>query len=99
VLVLTRKLNEGIMIGSDIEIRITRIQGDSVRIAITAPRDLEILRKEIFDEVIRQNHEAALTADVGILEQIIKPTDIVDQQAPKPNAVRLTKLSKSDLKP
>ena len=59
MLVLTRKVNESILIGRDIEIRVTRIQGDSVRIAISAPRGVEILRKEILDEVTKENQVAA----------------------------------------
>jgi carbon storage regulator len=47
MLVLTRKLNESIIIGSTIEIKIARINGNQVRIGITAPKNIPVYRKEI----------------------------------------------------
>lgn len=46
-LVLTRKEGESIMVGHDIEIAVARIQGDKVRIAVKAPKDIPIVRKEV----------------------------------------------------
>ena len=59
MLVLTRKQNESIMLGGDIEIIVTEISPTQVRLGIKAPRDLEILRKEIYDAVIEENKKAA----------------------------------------
>jgi len=47
MLVLTRKQNESIMIGDNIEVKITRISGNEVRVGIQAPRDINVYRKEL----------------------------------------------------
>lgn len=48
MLVLSRKKNESIMIGDSIEIKIIGVEGDTVRIGIDAPRDVNVHRKEVF---------------------------------------------------
>ena len=58
MLVLTRKVGEMLRIGEDIEIKITEISGDKVRIGIEAPAALKILRGELI-EIIAENQEAA----------------------------------------
>lgn len=59
MLVLTRKSNEAIQIGNDIEVKILAIEGDQVKIGIVAPKFVEIHRKEIFTALQRENSEAA----------------------------------------
>lgn len=61
MLVLTRKVGEALLIGDNIEIKITEVSGDKVRIGIEAPNSLKILRKELF-QTIEENQEAARTA-------------------------------------
>ncbi|RNC29577.1 MAG: Carbon storage regulator [Candidatus Dichloromethanomonas elyunquensis] len=58
MLVLSRKVNEKIRIGEDIEITIVAVAGDNVRIGIQAPKDVKILRSEVYEEVQRLNREA-----------------------------------------
>lgn len=65
MLVLTRKTQQAIKIGEDIEISIVAIEGDQVKLGISAPQSVEIHRKEIFDAIQLQNSEAAnISVDV-----------------------------------
>ncbi|RDW15669.1 carbon storage regulator CsrA [Oceanobacillus chungangensis] len=59
MLVLTRKRNEAIQIGEDIEIKILAIEGDQIKIGIDAPKSIDIHRKEIYVDIQNQNNEAA----------------------------------------
>ncbi len=54
MLVLSRKKNEAIIIGNDIKIAVVEIRGDKVRLGIKAPKEVTIHRKEIYDEIKRQ---------------------------------------------
>ena len=58
MLVLTRKDDESIIIGKDIEIKIIKTENGKVKIGIEAPKNIEINRKEIFEQIENQNKEA-----------------------------------------
>ncbi|MBO0589096.1 carbon storage regulator CsrA [Sporosarcina sp. E16_8] len=58
MLVLSRKKGESIWLGDEIEITISEIKGDQVRIAINAPKNITILRGELIKEVSESNTEA-----------------------------------------
>ena len=59
MLVLTRRLNQSIKIGDDIEIMIIEVRGDQVRLGVTAPRDVAVHRKEIYLQIQQENQNAA----------------------------------------
>lgn len=54
MLVLTRKPNQSIMIGDEIEISVLSVAGEKVRIGIHAPQDVPVFRTEIYVEVSRE---------------------------------------------
>jgi len=59
MLVLSRQRDETIMIGDDIEITVVDIRGDKVRVGISAPRNVQVHRKEVYESIKRENTEAA----------------------------------------
>ena len=66
MLVLSRQRDETIMIGDDIEVTVVDIRGDKVRLGITAPKEISVHRKEVYDAIKRENRAAAQ----------VKPEDI-----------------------
>ena len=60
MLVLSRKSDESIIINGNIEVRVTKIEGDVVKLGISAPREISIYRKEIVDAIQESNQEASL---------------------------------------
>ena len=59
MLVLTRKIGEGIIIGDDITLKIVEIKGGTVRLGIDAPRNKKIHRQEVYDRIVAENKDAA----------------------------------------
>ncbi len=59
MLVLSRQRDETIMIGDDVQVTIVDIRGDKVRLGITAPREIQVHRKEVYDAIKRENQRAA----------------------------------------
>ena len=59
MLVLSRQRDETIMIGDEVEITVVDIRGDKVRVGITAPRHVQVHRKEVYDAIKQENAEAA----------------------------------------
>ncbi|MFA6687628.1 MAG: carbon storage regulator CsrA [Desulfuromonas sp.] len=58
MLILTRKVGEGIIIGDDIKLTIVETKGGNVRIGIDAPKDKKIYRQELYDEIMAQNRNS-----------------------------------------
>lgn len=59
MLVFTRKRDEAIVIGDGVEVRILRTGKDAVRIGVTAPPDIPVHRREVYDAVGQANRSAA----------------------------------------
>ena len=57
MLVLSRQKDESIMIGDDVEIIIVDVRGDKVRLGITAPKQIPVHRREIYDAIQREKNE------------------------------------------
>jgi carbon storage regulator len=77
MLVLSRQRDETIMIGDDIEVTVVDIRGDKVRLGITAPKEIAVHRKEVYEAIKKENKAAAQ----------VKPEDItgLGNVAPKPS--------------
>lgn len=64
MLVLTRKPNQSIMIGDDIEVSVLSVVGDKVRIGIHAPQEVPVFRTEIYVEIQREGENSSASEDV-----------------------------------
>lgn len=59
MLVLSRKKGQAVMIADDIEITILEVEGDVIKLGISAPKDIKIFRKELLLSILESNREAA----------------------------------------
>ena len=72
MLALTRKKQEALVINNNVEITILDIKGDQVKIAISAPKDVSIYRKEVYLQIQEANKEAMNANDLGALAEFLK---------------------------
>jgi carbon storage regulator len=66
MLVLSRRANQSIMIGHDIVVTVLEVRGDVVRIGISAPRDVDVHREEVYLELQKANVEAASPSEEAV---------------------------------
>ena len=59
MLILTRKVEQGIVINHNVVVRVLSIDGERVKIGVDAPRSITVLREELLEEVAGENREAA----------------------------------------
>lgn len=71
MLVLSRKKDESIMIGDQIEIKILAVDGDQIKLGIVAPKTVKVHRSEVFEAIQAQNKEA-LSSSANFLGQLKK---------------------------
>jgi carbon storage regulator len=74
VLVLTRKSNQSIMIGDDIEISVLAVMGEKVRIGIEAPRSVPVFRREVYVEIQEEGGDTDDRPDVDRALQALPDT-------------------------
>jgi len=86
VLVFTRKLDEAIVIGEGIEIKVLRIGRDGVRIGVTAPAHVPVHRLEVYDQIRAANTTAA--ADVGTAHELVQRLRATTVQDAVPDTAR-----------
>jgi carbon storage regulator len=87
MLILSRKLNESIVIDGKIIVKILRIERDTVKIGIQAPTELPVHRQEVFD-MIQRNKQASLNVGTESVPKspVAQVTPIVDKSKPFPNS-------------
>ncbi|MDE3070923.1 MAG: carbon storage regulator CsrA [Acidobacteriota bacterium] len=80
MLVLTRRSNQSIMIGDDIEVSVLSVMGDKVRIGIDAPSNVPVFRTEIYLEIQSQEAEKEIAGGEKLAspEDSAKPSEVAD---------------------
>lgn len=71
MLIITRKKGEAFLIGDDIEVSVVKMDEGTVKLAIRAPKEVTILRKELYKEVEDENKQAAVVS-IDVLKKLIK---------------------------
>lgn len=71
MLVITRKKGESLLIGDDVEITVVKVDEGCVKLSISAPKNVTILRKELYKEIKEENRLAVL-GDSNILKELKK---------------------------
>ena len=72
MLALSRKANESIIIGNDIEVTILEVKGEQVKIGIKAPKSIPVYREEVYKQIKESNKEAATDAVTENLKNLFK---------------------------
>ena len=94
MLVLSRKLNQSIMIGDDVRIVVVSVDRDQVKLGIEAPRASSVHRSEIYDAMQRQNQEAAASPSAAA-KGAAEPARLSSRPAKLPGSRRPLKLKES----
>ena len=71
MLALSRKKNEAIIINNNVEITILEVKGEQVKIGITAPKDVSIYRKEVYNQIQEANQEAVSAEGMEALKKLL----------------------------
>lgn len=71
MLALTRKKGESLVINNNVEITILEIRGDQIKIGISAPKEVPIYRKEVYDQIQEENKTALKSGNVKALKDLL----------------------------
>ena len=71
MLALSRKKNEALIINNNVEVTILEVKGDQVKIGITAPKEVSIYRKEVYEQIQEANKAAADTGGMDALKELL----------------------------
>lgn len=85
MLILSRKINESIVIDGRITVKIVRLDGDVVKVGIQAPADVPVHRQEVYDEIQRSNKQALTTGKRTVPR--IKSAAPASQESPESQVV------------
>lgn len=75
MLVLTRKVDEGIIIGDNIKIRVIAVEGNKVKLGVVAEKDIPIIREEILESVKNENLSAGQVDDTNLDWNVVMPRE------------------------
>ena len=75
MLVLTRKTNESIIIGDNIAVMVLSVDGDQVKLGVTAPKEIAVHRREVYEQIKKENEEAAVSSisDITSVLKLLPP--------------------------
>ncbi len=86
MLVLTRHVHQSIVIGQDVVITVLEVRGDQVRLGITAPKDVQVHREEVFAALSAAERQGSLPemdaserVPQGVVRQGVVPEDVIAQ--------------------
>lgn len=71
MLALTRKKDESIIINGNIEVTIMEVKGDHVKLGIQAPKKIPVYRKEVYEQIQKENEEAMQSTTIDGLKDLL----------------------------
>lgn len=83
MLILTRKLDESIMIGNDIEVKVVKVAGSQVHLGIKAPKTIAVYRHELFEQVMNENKNAVQNNDAESIKSLDKLKELLGARVKK----------------
>jgi len=84
LLVLTRHVHQSIVIGHDVIVTVLEVRGDQVRLGITAPKDIQVHREEVFAALTAANRQAATSAsELEVLKELSSEPIASSQAGPR----------------